>query len=480
MSAKVAKVIEPNTDSKKISWADISDESGANNTIVDQKTTSTSNAATLAAVAPVAAAPAAKAAPKGDEGGMMMDGVYRSDVGFETLGLKGQVYQNVLCELRYVTPSKIQAESLPIVLSEQRPNFVGQSKAGSGKTAAYALAIMNRVDPALKTPQAIILVPVRELAIQVYDQVLMKLAKNTGVTIKKAIPEEAKGVVTDQIVVGTPGTVLAKLRAKEIDGSRVTMFVCDEADRMITQYGGLGDQTLNIKRYCTNKQLQVLLFSATFPPNVNKFAEVIAPNAKSIRIKKEEVSLDNVKQFWVATTPGDAKDKYDKLVMLNGLMNLGGQSLIFVETVKTAKELTNQLRTDGYAVSVLYGKDLKPAERDAVMRDFVTGKTTVMIATNVASRGIDVPSVNFVVNYELPVLHVPAHAGSKPDFETYCHRVGRAGRFGRMGAAINFAATDQEKQIVTQIEKFFNKPITELSFHNFEHLENTIKHHLHH
>jgi ATP-dependent RNA helicase DDX19/DBP5 len=438
-------------DSKKVSWADISDEPGA-----DQKSVSK---------------------PSPEESGDGLESVYRSEVTFESLGLKPQVYQNVLCELKYVTPSKIQAESLPIVLSDKRPNFIGQSKAGSGKTAAYALAIMNRIDPSLKYPQAIILVPVRELAIQVYDQVLVKLAKNTGITVKKAIPDEAKGLVTDQIVVGTPGTVLAKLRSKEIDGSRITMFVCDEADRMITQHGGLGDQTLRIKRECTNKQLQVLLFSATFPPTVNKFAEVIAPNASSIRIKKEEVSLANVKQFWVATKPGDAKEKYGKLVMLNGLMNMG-QSLIFVETVKTAKELTNQLRTDGYSVSVLYGKDLKPTERDAVMRDFVTGKTTVLIATNVASRGIDVPSVNFVVNYELPVMHAFHSNQSKADFETYCHRVGRAGRFGRIGAAINFASNNEEKQIIAQIQKFFNKPITELSFDNFEHLENTIKHHL--
>lgn len=403
------------------------------------------------------------------------DDVYRSEATFESLGLKPQIYQNVLCELKYVTPSKIQAESLPIVLSDKRPNFIGQSKAGSGKTAAYGLAVMNRVDPSLKTPQAIILVPVRELAIQVYDQVLSKLAKNTGLTVKKAIPEESKGVVTDQVVVGTPGTVLAKLKSKEIDGKQIQIFVCDEADRMIAMNGGLGDQTLNIKRLCTHKQLQVLLFSATFPPSVSKFAEVIAPQAKSIRITKEQVSLGNVKQFWVSTQPGDTKEKYDKLVMLNALMNMG-QSLIFVETVKTAKELTNQLRTDGYSVSVLYGKDLKPAERDAVMRDFVSGKTTVLIATNVASRGIDVPAVNFVVNYELPTTHHHhQQQGCKPDFETYAHRVGRAGRFGRVGAAINFASTEEEKQLVSQIQKFFNQTITQLSFDDFTHLESTIK-----
>jgi ATP-dependent RNA helicase DDX19/DBP5 len=271
--------------------------------------------------------------------------------------------------------------------------------------------------------------------------------------------------------------VLAKLRSKEIDGTQIFMFVCDEADRMISLQG-LGDQTMQIKRMLTNKALQVLLFSATFPPSVNKFAEIMAPSAQTIRLKKEQVSLEHVKQFWVATNPGDAKDKYDKLIMLNTLMNFG-QSLIFVETVKTAKDLTNQMRASGYTVSVLYGKDLKPAERDAVMRDFVSGKTTVLIATNVASRGIDVPAVNFVVNYELPMIHFgQGFNQTKPDFETYCHRIGRAGRFGRIGAAVNFASSDQEKSTVEQIAKFFDKPITELSFQNFEHLENTIKHHL--
>lgn len=407
--------------------------------------------------------------------------VYESGVTFESFGLPEQLYKNVLCELKFVVPSHIQAKSIPIMLSAAHPNFIGQAKAGSGKTAAYALTILSRVNPELKSPQALCLVPVRELAIQTCD-ILVKLAKNMNIGVKKLIPEEQGKNAGEQVLVGTPGTVLSRVRQRSIDLSHVIVFVCDEADRMITMHQGLGDQTMQVKRHCSHKQLQVLLFSATFPEHVEKFAAAMAPNAQSIRIKKEDTTLENVKQFWVETLPNDAKDKYNKLVLLYALME-GGQSIVFTETIKSAKELTNQLRTDGYGVSVLYGKDLKPTERDAVMKDFVTGKTNVLIATNVLARGIDVPTVNIVVNYELPLLHIRSQTHSqrpilRPDCETYCHRVGRTGRFRRTGVAINFVAGDAEKQLIKQIETFFHHPIVELKFDDFQKLEHTIKTHL--
>lgn len=398
------------------------------------------------------------------------DCCYRSGASFESLGLSERLCLNLRCELKFVSPSRIQAESLPITLSADKPNFIGQAKFGSGKTVAYGLVMMSRVDAKLQQPQALCLVPTRELANQVHE-VLDKLARQTGITIKKSIPDEPRGMIKDQIVVGTPGTLLGQIKHHDLNTSRIMVFVCDEADKMCSLQG-FADQTLSIKDKCTCKPLQVLLFSGTFPKHVEHFANRVAPNAQSIRLKQEQISLHNVRQFWIEAADDD--DKYQKLTTMYALMDQN-QSVVFVDTVKRAKEMTNRLRAGGFAVSVIYGKDMNAKERDAVMRDFISGKTTVLISTDLLARGIDVTSVNIVVNYQLPV----ARSGSQPDFETYAHRVGRTGRFGRAGIAINFI-TPQQKHLIQQLETFFNHPIIHLPFknENLEQLETTLNQHL--
>ncbi len=367
--------------------------------------------------------------------------------------------------MKFTSPSKIQAEALPIILRADRPNFIGQAHHGSGKTASYSLSMLSIVDEKKAFPQAICIVPVRELAIQVFD-VLSQLGKFTQIKIRKAIPGEEQGKVTEQIVVGTPGSLLAKLKHNELDPRGVAMFVADEADVMISRQG-LGEHTLMVKAKLTNPKLQVLLFSATFPTAVRKFAEKVAPKAVSITVKREELSLDAIKQFFVDTKTEPAK--YDKLVLLYALLQIG-QAIVFVQTVKTAKEITNKLRKDGYAVSLLHGKDMKAPERDAVMKDFRTGKTTVLITTNVLARGIDVLSVTLVVNFDVPLSRI-----GEPDPETYIHRIGRSGRFGRPGVAINFVHDAKSKTQLAKIAMFFNCPITELNVDDLEGTEKIVK-----
>jgi ATP-dependent RNA helicase DDX19/DBP5 len=308
-------------------------------------------------------------------------------------------------------------------------DLIAQAHHGSGKTAAYSLSMLSRVDESKQYAQAMCVCPTRELVRQVAD-VCRELGKFTSLQVLAAIPGAARGKCTAQIVVGTPGTLLAKCRHRDLDTKQFVLFVLDEADQMISSQGHLGD-TMKLKNQMP-KQCQILLFSATFSDAIWKFAKKLAPNATEIRVKREELSLDPIKQYYLQAR--DLDHKYELLISMFSLLEIG-QSIIFVHTVRTGKELANRMRKDNYTVSLLHGKKdtMSVEQRDSVMDDFRSGKTSVLITTNVLARGIDVLQVTLVVNYD-----VPLDRSNKPDPETYIHRIGRSGRFGRKGVAINF------------------------------------------
>jgi len=324
--------------------------------------------------------------------------------------------------------------------------------------------MLMRVDTTKAVPQCLCLCPVRELAKQVVD-VVKQLGKYTRVTVLEAILGSDRDVVTSHIVVGTPGTVINKIRYKQFDPTTVIMFVLDEADELVSK-SGLGEQTIAIRGYLP-KDCQMVLFSATFPDRVNSFVKKMCPNAITTTVEREKLSLDNVAQF--AIDCGSESRKFECLTSLYGLCNIG-QAIVFVHTVKTAKELTNRLRTNGYTVSILHGKDMDLNQRDKTMNDFRTGKTTVLITTNVLARGIDVLQVNVVVNYDIPL-----DRNNKPDAETYIHRIGRSGRFGRKGVAINLVCDNQSKTDISAIANHYKKPIKALHIDNLKDIEKEVK-----
>jgi len=377
--------------------------------------------------------------------------IYRSIASFNELGLSNELLKGVLA-MNFTAPSKIQAVALPRILDPKRPNVHGQAQHGSGKTAAYSLGMLSRVDENKNFPQALCVCPVRELAIQVTD-VINSLAKYTKIRATAAVPSEDRSPVTTQIVVGTAGTVLGQMRAKRWDPRHIQVLVLDEADVMIDQAGQSAD-SLAIKKQMP-KNVQILLFSATFPEKVLKFADMFAPNAEKIRIKTEELRLDSIQQFYVDA--GNAENKYQLLSAMYGILQIGS-SIIFVHTVATAKDLANRMRKDGFKVSLLHGKDMEPKERDAVMKDFRENRTSVLITTNVLARGVDVLHVTLVVNYELPLLR-----DQRVDPETYIHRIGRSGRFGRKGVAINFVHDEKSKTNLAYLERYFTMTIKPLS-----------------
>lgn len=265
----------------------------------------------------------------------------------------------------------------------------------------------------------------------------------------------------EQIIIGTPGTVLDWCtKYKLIDPKKITMFVLDEADVMIATQGHR-DQSIRIHRQLT-KDCQMLLFSATFEESVWRFAEQVVPDPNIIRLKREEETLDTIKQFYVVCK--EKEDKFTALCNLYGSLTIA-QAMVFCHTRKMASWLTAHLTKEGHQVALLSG-EMTVEQRAAVIERFRHGKEKVLVTTNVCSRGIDVEQVSLVVNFDLPV-----DMDGNADNETYLHRIGRTGRFGRRGFAVNMVDSKHSMDIINQIEMHFNRKITKLDTDNLEEME---------
>ncbi|KAF8813348.1 DEAD-domain-containing protein [Phlegmacium glaucopus] len=390
---------------------------------------------------------------------------------FEELGLAKDLLKG-LFHMGFDKPSKIQEKALPLLLTDPPTNMIGQSQSGTGKTAAFVLTMLSRVDFNLNKPQALCLAPSRELARQIMS-VITAMGKFTNVqteyAIKDNLPKDATNV-TAQIIVGTPGTMTDLIRRKVIDVTHVKVFVLDEADNMLDQHG-LGDQTLRVKNFLPrNQPIQIILFSATFPDNVRTFASKFAPNANKIELKKEELSLESVKQFYMDCR--NEEHKYDILVSLYQLLTVG-QSIIFCQHRHTADRISQRMTAEGHKVASLHGaKDAR--ERDAIIDGFREGREKVLITTNVIARGIDIQQVNMVVNYDLPLMNDQA-TEEKPDIDTYRHRIGRTGRFGRKGISINFVHDKKTWLQMEQIEKELERKIMRIETNDLDEMEEKMK-----
>ncbi|KAI0312782.1 DEAD-domain-containing protein [Amylostereum chailletii] len=393
---------------------------------------------------------------------------------FEELGLHADLLKGIF-DMGFTKPSKIQERALPLLLRDPPQNMIGQSQSGTGKTAAFVLTMLSRVDFSVNKPQALCLAPSRELARQIMS-VVAAMGKFTPVqteyAIKDYVPKSATSI-TAQIVVGTPGTMIDLIRRKIVDVSEVKVFVLDEADNMLDM-DGLGDQTLRVKNFLPRKAdktgPQIVLFSATFPDHVRTFASKFAPNANKIELKRNELSVDSIRQFYMDCR--DAEHKYDILVSLYNLLTIG-QSIIFCQHRHTADRISKRMSDEGHKVASLHGaKD--SAERDAIIDGFREGREKVLITTNVIARGIDILQVNMVVNYDLPMLGERGgnHKDDQtPDIETYIHRIGRTGRFGRKGISINFVHDKQTWTWMEQIQQATGKHITRIATNDLDTME---------
>ncbi|CAI4727328.1 BGP_1a_G0049410.mRNA.1.CDS.1 [Saccharomyces cerevisiae] len=384
---------------------------------------------------------------------------------FDELGLAPELLKGIYA-MKFQKPSKIQERALPLLLHNPPRNMIAQSQSGTGKTAAFSLTMLTRVNPEDASPQAICLAPSRELARQTLE-VVQEMGKFTKITSQLIVPDsfEKNKQINSQVIVGTPGTVLDLMRRKLMQLQKIKIFVLDEADNMLDQQG-LGDQCIRVKRFLP-KDTQLVLFSATFADAVRQYAKKIVPNANTLELQTNEVNVDAIKQLYMDCK--NEADKFDVLTELYGLMTIGS-SIIFVATKKTANVLYGKLKSEGHEVSILHG-DLQTQERDRLIDDFREGRSKVLITTNVLARGIDIPTVSMVVNYDLPTL-----ANGQADPATYIHRIGRTGRFGRKGVAISFVHDKNSFNILSAIQKYFGDiEMTRVPTDDWDEVEKIVK-----
>lgn len=376
--------------------------------------------------------------------------------------------------MRFEKPSEIQASTLPIILAGH--NLIAQAQSGAGKTIAFVIGMLTKIDTRIPKLQALCLTPTRELA----NQILKDAVRPLSTRIPRLCSEDALpgrdvpegAVCTSQLVVGTPGTVKRWLAKGYLRTEALRIFVLDEADKMVEEKS-LGAETLAIRNRLP-QSAQLLLFSATYTPEIIAYARRLVPQAYLVTPRStEELVLDVIFQVRmdVKQVPGGKlqvlKDVYDFLTLQ--------QSIVFVERKAEAEAVASMMRSSGFEVSTLHG-ELQPQDRDRVMDDFRAGRTKVLITTNALARGVDVPAVAVVVNYDLPVTRV----GSKlvADEATYLHRIGRCGRFGRKGTAISFVDKPEDSKILADIENYFSpgkRMTTDWSAMDIEGLSDSIR-----
>lgn len=382
---------------------------------------------------------------------------------FEELRLHPDLLKGVY-NMGFNRPSRIQENALPMMLAQPPQNLIAQSQSGTGKTAAFSLAMLSHVNADNKWPQCLCIAPTYELALQI-GQVTEQMGKFCA-DVKLAYGirgnRMCRGVpLQEQIVIGTPGTILDWCtKYKLVDPKKITMFILDEADVMIATQGHR-DQSIRIHRRLS-EDCQMLLFSATFEESVWRFAETVVPDPNIIRLKREEETLDTIKQFYIICQ--GKEDKFTALCNLYGTLTIA-QAMIFCHTRKMASWLTANLIQEGHQVSLLSG-EMTVEQRAAVIDRYRHGKEKVLVTTNVCSRGIDVEQVTLVVNFDLPV-----DMQGNADNETYLHRIGRTGRFGKRGFAVNMVDSQHSMNIIEQIEMHFNRKIKKLDSSNLEELE---------
>ncbi|EFA03913.1 DEAD-box helicase Dbp80 [Tribolium castaneum] len=382
---------------------------------------------------------------------------------FEALNLNPNLLKGVY-DMGFNAPSKIQETALPTLLANPPQNLIAQAQSGTGKTAAFVLAMLSRVDASLKYPQVLCLSPTYELAIQT-GEVAAHMAKFCPeIEMKYAVrgEEVSRGShLTEHIIIGTPGKVLDwALKFRVFDLKKLTVFVLDEADVMIATQGHQ-DQCIRIHKNL-GPNCQMMFFSATYDQQIMEFAEMIVPDSITIRLKREEESLDNIQQYYVKCS--GPQEKYNAVTNIYGTVGVG-QAIIFCHTRRTASWLAEKMSKDGHAVAVLTG-DLTVEQRINVLDRFRSGQEKVLITTNVLSRGIDVEQVTIVVNFDLPI-----DMQGKADCDTYLHRIGRTGRFGKQGIAINLVDSQEAMNICRDIEKHFNRKIHYLNADDSDEIE---------
>eukprot|EP00730_Choanoeca_flexa_P004304 TRINITY_DN11657_c0_g1_i4.p1 TRINITY_DN11657_c0_g1~~TRINITY_DN11657_c0_g1_i4.p1 ORF type:complete len:405 (+),score=143.89 TRINITY_DN11657_c0_g1_i4:94-1308(+) len=382
--------------------------------------------------------------------GMQPDGVIESNWdrvvdSFDDMKLKEELLRGIYA-YGFEKPSAIQQRAiLPCI---EGHDVIAQAQSGTGKTATFSISVLQSIDVTKRECQALVLAPTRELANQ-SQKVMLALGDYMGAEVMaciggRSVQEDIRRLEQGvHVIVGTPGRVFDLINRRALNPDTIKQFVLDEADEMLSL--GFKDQIYDVFRMLPS-EIQVILISATMPVDVLEVTKRFMREPVRILVKKEELTLEGIKQFYINVDKEEWKldtlcDLYETLTIT--------QACIFANTRRKVDWLTEQMHSRDFTVSAMHG-DMEQGDRDVIMREFRSGSSRVLITTDLLARGIDVQQVSLVINYDLPTNR-----------EKYIHRIGRGGRFGRKGVAINFVTQDDQR-VLRDIEQFYNTQIEEM------------------
>ncbi|BBY59725.1 DEAD/DEAH box helicase [Mycolicibacterium sarraceniae] len=362
---------------------------------------------------------------------------------FADLQIHPAVLQAV-ADVGYETPSAIQAATIPALLAGS--DVVGLAQTGTGKTAAFAIPILSKIDPTSRTTQALVLAPTRELALQVAEA-FSRYGAHRNINVlpiyggSSYVPQLAGLKRGAQVVVGTPGRVIDHLEKGSLDLSHLDYLVLDEADEMLQM--GFAEDVERILAD-TPEYKQVALFSATMPPAIRKITSKYLHDAVEVAVKSKTATAENITQRYIQVAGPRKMDALTRLLEVEPFEAM----IVFVRTKQATEEVAEKLRARGFAASAING-DIPQALRERTIAALKSGAIDILVATDVAARGLDVERISHVLNYDIP--HDP---------ESYVHRIGRTGRAGRSGTALLFVSP-RERHLLKSIEKVTRQPVTE-------------------
>lgn len=369
-----------------------------------------------------------------------------SESNFENLNLKEDIIKGVYI-YGFKKPSKIQVKGIQSISTGK--DCIIQSQSGTGKTATYLLGILNRIEEEEKC-QAIIITPTRELAIQVH-KVATEISKFTNYKIElctggTSINKNRSNLKTTHLIVGTIGRLNHMIQENRINLYNIKLVALDEADDLLND--GISKELNNIFEKVPSGT-QFCLISATLSQHVFDLEKKIMHQPLKILLKKNEIPVDLIRQFYIDTELEELK--FEVLLDLYNLISTS-QAIIFCNKISKVQWLSDNLNEKNFSITSIHGK-MTPVQRTEVVKEFRNGKTRILITTDLLARGIDIPQVNLVINYDLP-----------PNKETYIHRIGRCGRFGKKGIAISFVKMQDQSDIksLNRMKNFYNMEIEEL------------------
>ncbi|UQX88492.1 DEAD/DEAH box helicase [Jatrophihabitans telluris] len=371
--------------------------------------------------------------------------------GFADLGLSAPVLQ-ALSEVGYESPSPIQAATIPPLMAGR--HVVGLAQTGTGKTAAFALPILSRIDTSARKPQALVLAPTRELALQVAEAIGKYAHHLPELHVLPIYGGQSYGIQLSglrrgaQVIVGTPGRVIDHLEKRTLDLSELKFLVLDEADEMLNL--GFAEDVERILAD-TPDDKQVALFSATMPSQIRRLSKRYLTDAAEITVKNKTVTAANTRQRYVQLAHSAKMDALTRFLEVEDFDAM----IIFARTKSATEDVAERLRARGLSAAAING-DLVQAQRERTIGQLKSGALDILVATDVAARGLDVERITHVVNYDIPA-----------DAESYVHRIGRTGRAGRSGDALMFV-TPRERHLLATIERATRQPITEIPLPSVE------------